>query len=209
MTHRDRACDPSGHRAGQRAGRRETAGDAGHRQGFPTPSGGSPARPERRLPKAFGRPNAFERGARLAMPCIAAPRAPGRKPWETVSMGHYQRSLVSRPATRWRGTAARRRIGTCARCSAGTRADRARIFALIGALASKRRPGLSVGYWAFGFCSRVSTGPPASHQAVKPPPMWQTGARPMSCAALAASAERQPMEQKNTNRLPDWKMSLA
>ncbi len=25
---------------------------------------------------------------------IAAPRAPGRKPWETVSMGHYQRSLV-------------------------------------------------------------------------------------------------------------------
>ncbi len=42
MTHRDRAGDPSG----QRAGRREAAGDAGHRQGFPTPSGGSPARPE-------------------------------------------------------------------------------------------------------------------------------------------------------------------
>ncbi len=40
MTHRDRAGDPSGHRAG----RREAAGDAGHRQGFPTPSGGSPAR---------------------------------------------------------------------------------------------------------------------------------------------------------------------
>lgn len=94
-------------------------------------------------------------------------------------------------------------LGICARCSAGTRADRARIFALIGALASKRRPGLSVGYWAFGFCSRVSTGPPASRQAVKPPPMWQTGARPMSRTALAASAERQPMEQKNTNRLPD------
>ncbi len=33
MTHRDRAGDPSG----QRAGRREAAGDAGHRQGFPTP----------------------------------------------------------------------------------------------------------------------------------------------------------------------------
>ena len=33
MTHRDRAGDPSGHRAG----RREAAGDAGHRQGFPTP----------------------------------------------------------------------------------------------------------------------------------------------------------------------------
>ncbi len=37
MTHRDRAGDPSGHRAGHRAGRREAAGDAGHRQGFPTP----------------------------------------------------------------------------------------------------------------------------------------------------------------------------
>ncbi len=46
MTHRDRAGDPSGQRAGQRAGRREAEGDAGHRQGFPTPSGGSPARPE-------------------------------------------------------------------------------------------------------------------------------------------------------------------
>ncbi len=42
MTHRDRAGEPSG----QWAGRRKAAGDAGHRQGFPTPSGGSPARPE-------------------------------------------------------------------------------------------------------------------------------------------------------------------
>ncbi len=33
MTHRDRAGDPSG----QGAGRREAAGDAGHRQGLPTP----------------------------------------------------------------------------------------------------------------------------------------------------------------------------
>ncbi len=85
MTHRDRAGDPPG--------RREAAGDAGHRQGFPTPAhspaAGSPARPERRFPKAFGR-----RPAWLAMPCIAAPRAPGRKPWEAVSMGQYQRSLV-------------------------------------------------------------------------------------------------------------------
>ncbi len=44
MTHRDRAGDPSG----QRAGRREAADDAGHRQGFPTPAhspaAGSPAR---------------------------------------------------------------------------------------------------------------------------------------------------------------------
>ncbi len=42
MTHRDRAGDPPG----QWAGRREAEGDAGHRQGFPTPSGGSPVRPE-------------------------------------------------------------------------------------------------------------------------------------------------------------------
>ncbi len=97
MTHRDRAGDPPG--------RRKAAGDAGHRQGFPTPSGGSPARPERRLPKAFGRPMAFRRGAWLPMSRtrlgeaaggarVATPRAPGRKPWETVSMGHYQRDLV-------------------------------------------------------------------------------------------------------------------
>jgi len=33
MTRRDRAGDPSGHWAG----RREAVGDAGHRQGFPTP----------------------------------------------------------------------------------------------------------------------------------------------------------------------------
>ncbi len=90
MTHRDRAGDASG----QRAARRKAAGDAGHRQGFPTPSGGSPARPERRFPKAFGRPIALRRGAWLPMSRIATPRAPGRKPWETVSMGHYQRSLV-------------------------------------------------------------------------------------------------------------------
>ncbi len=81
MTHRDRACAPPG--------RREAAGDAGHRRDFPTPSGGSPARPERRLPKAFGR-----RRAGLLMSRIATPRAPGRKPWETVSMGHYQGPLV-------------------------------------------------------------------------------------------------------------------
>ena len=90
MTHRDRAGDPSGHGAGWR----EAAGDAGHRQGLPTPGGGSPTRPERRFPKAFGRPNAFGRGAWLPMPRIAAPCAPGRKPWETVSMGHYRCSSV-------------------------------------------------------------------------------------------------------------------
>ncbi len=85
MTHRDRA--------GDTPGRREAAGDAGHRRGFLTPSGGSPARPERRHPKGF-RPGGGRRRAWLAMFRIATPRAPGRKPWEAVSMGHYQRSLV-------------------------------------------------------------------------------------------------------------------
>ncbi len=46
------------------------------------------------VPKAFGRPIAFRWRAWLPMSRIATPRAPGRKPWETVSMGHYQRSLV-------------------------------------------------------------------------------------------------------------------
>ncbi len=48
MTHSDRAGDPSG----PRAGRREAAGPAGHRQGLPTPS---PIRPlPVRLTAAFG-----------------------------------------------------------------------------------------------------------------------------------------------------------
>ncbi len=89
MTHRDRAGDPSG----QRVGRREAAGDAGHRQGFPTPAPNRllpvRLRDRRRFPKAFG-----PRRARLPMSPIAKPRAPGRKPWETVAMGQYQRSLV-------------------------------------------------------------------------------------------------------------------
>ena len=46
-----------------------------------------------------------------------------------------------------------------------------------------------------------STGPPASRHAEKPPPIWATGLRPMSCAVAAASAERQPPAQKKTKRL--------
>jgi len=42
---------------------------------------------------------ALRRGAWLPMFRIATPRAPGRKPWETVSMGHYQRDLVLRHGT--------------------------------------------------------------------------------------------------------------
>ncbi len=94
MTHRDRAGDPSG----QRAGRREAAGDAGHRQGFPTPP---PIRPlPVRLPdRNGGFPRDFGQGADgvpRGLRCPASPRhaRARRKPWETVSMGHYQRSLV-------------------------------------------------------------------------------------------------------------------
>ncbi len=81
MMHRDSV--------GGSSGRTKVAGDAAHRQNFSTPSDGPPTRPERRLTKAFGR-----RRGRLAMPRIATPHAPCRKPWLAVSMGHDQRSLV-------------------------------------------------------------------------------------------------------------------
>ncbi len=85
MTHRDRAGEPPG--------RREAAGDAVHRQGFPTPP---PIRP---LPvRLRDRNGGFPRlsdGVPHGLRCLASPRhAPGRKPWEAVSMGHYQRDLV-------------------------------------------------------------------------------------------------------------------
>ena len=55
------------------------------------------------------------------------------------------------------------------------------------------------------FGSTFSTGPPAFFQAPKPPSRWATGVRPMSCAVLVASAERQAPAQKKTNLLPLWK----
>ena len=90
MTHRDRAGNPSGHRAG----RREAAGDAGHRRGFPTPS---PIRPlPVRLPDRNGGFPRLSDGVPRGFRCPASLRhaRARRKPWETVSMGHYQRSLV-------------------------------------------------------------------------------------------------------------------
>ncbi len=85
MTHRDRAGDPSG----QRAGRREAAGPAGHRQGFPTPSGGSPARPEA-ASQGFRTAHGFETGG---MACDAPhrratrswPQALGNRLYESLS----------------------------------------------------------------------------------------------------------------------------
>src|SRR5690606_39075192 len=51
--------------------------------------------------------------------------------------------------------------------------------------------------------ARVSlraTSPPAAFQAWKPPATWATRARPMSCSAAVASAERQPDWQYSTKR---------
>ena len=39
----------------------------------------------------------------------------------------------------------------------------------------------------------------------RPPSRWATGIRPMSCAVLVASAERQAPAQKKMNLLPLWK----
>ena len=111
MTHRDRAGDASG----QRAGRREAAGDAGHRQGFPTPArwpaAGSPARPERRLPKAFGRPMALRWGTWLPMSRIATPRAGSPKALGSRLYGSLLRTFGIRawPQARADGTRPRRR----------------------------------------------------------------------------------------------------
>ncbi len=72
MTHRDRAGDPPG----QRAGRREAAGDAGHRQGFPTPPSNRPL-PVRLGDRNGGFPRAFGQGADGAphgLRCPAWPR---------------------------------------------------------------------------------------------------------------------------------------
>ncbi len=80
-THRDRL-----HAA---SGRREGAGDVGHRQTFSTPSEAAWRRPGRRFSGAFG-----GRRARLTMPRIASAHAPTRKLPESVSMGPYHRSVV-------------------------------------------------------------------------------------------------------------------
>ena len=61
---------------------------------------------------------------------------------------------------------------------------------------------------AYFFPSPGSVGPPASFQALKPPSTWATGLSPMSCAVLAASAERRPPAQKNTNLLSSAKIGL-
>ncbi len=94
MTHRDRAGDPRG--------MWDAAGVAVLLQGVPTPSGGSPARPERRLPKAFGRPKLSDGGpsfrtAAHAFRCPASPAAsllpggsPARSLWVMINAPWYK-----------------------------------------------------------------------------------------------------------------------
>ncbi len=65
-THRDRVCGPSG--------RRGVAGDALHRQDFPTPSDGLHTRPERRLIEAFGPFGVLTDGVAHGSRCNASPR---------------------------------------------------------------------------------------------------------------------------------------
>src|SRR5581483_1246513 len=60
---------------------------------------------------------------------------------------------------------------------------------------------------SFGFGTAVINRP-AFFQALKPPSRWQTGVSPMRCSANVASAERQPLAQKNTNFLPEEKIGL-
>jgi hypothetical protein len=67
------------------SGRKEGAGDVGHRQDFLTPSEGSSRQPSRRLCSTFG-----PRRDRLTMPRIAAPAAPSG---ENLTLGTGRGSL--------------------------------------------------------------------------------------------------------------------
>jgi len=69
-THRDRVCGPSG--------RRGVAGDALHRQNFPTPSDGPHTRPERRLIEAFGPFGVWADGVAHGSRCNASPASRSR-----------------------------------------------------------------------------------------------------------------------------------
>ena len=64
MTHRDRAGDPPG--------RREAAGDAGHRQGLPTPAPNHPL--PVRLPDRNGGFPRLSGGVAHGLRCLASPR---------------------------------------------------------------------------------------------------------------------------------------
>src|SRR4029453_8759323 len=61
----------------------------------------------------------------------------------------------------------------------------------------------------FDCAGALSTGPPDFFQALNPPWICATGLRPMCCAVCAASAERKPPAQKNTNFLSWANMGLC
>ena len=68
-----------------------------NKRGHPVAPDGPHGRLERRLAKAIGQGGGQGGGqcrTRLAMPRIATPRAPSRKPWQAVPMSRYHRSLV-------------------------------------------------------------------------------------------------------------------
>ncbi len=99
MTHRDRSGDPSG----QGAGRREAAGDAGHRKprapsqthGQPESLGKPPSRSRGRTGSGrigCGRRKALTMSRRIRGFPPTRPMA--RRIARTISMGHYQRDLV-------------------------------------------------------------------------------------------------------------------
>ena len=94
-----------------------------------------------------------------------------------------------------------KRLRRGARCGSGSRRSRE----------SRQRRLRHQGNGAIGrahryfFGSTFATGPPAFFQALSPPSRWATGIRPMSCAVLVASAERQAPAQKKMNLLPLWK----
>ncbi len=86
MTHRDRAGDASGHWAG----RREAAGPAGHRRGFPTPPPNRPL-PVRPRDRNGGFPRLSD-GVPHGLRCPASPRhallaeSPNLEAWGTSSL---------------------------------------------------------------------------------------------------------------------------
>ncbi len=84
MTHRDRAGDPPG--------RRQAAGDAGHRKARATPSESLGTPPFRSRGRTAG-----GRGETSPMPHIARGLPPTRRIAQAISMGHYRRSLVLIP----------------------------------------------------------------------------------------------------------------
>ncbi len=93
MTHRDRAGDPPG--------RREAAGDAGHRRGLPTPAPIRPL-PVRLRDRNGGFPRDFGQGAESVphgLRCLASPRHAllAENLGKPSLMSQYQRSLVLGP----------------------------------------------------------------------------------------------------------------